>query len=46
MVMLLRLWWRHQPWLRLWLRWRHHRRLLLLLLLLVLKSVEVVVGLR
>jgi hypothetical protein len=41
MVMLLRLWWRHQPWLRLWLRWRHHRRLLL-----VLKSVEVVVGLR
>jgi hypothetical protein len=55
MVMLLRLWrrhqprlwlllrWRHQPWLRLRLRWRHQRRLRLVV---VLKSVEVVVGLR
>lgn len=64
MVMLLRLWWRHHPWLRLW--WRHQPRLLLRLLrrhqprlrlrrrhqrrlrllVVVLKSVEVVVGLR
>lgn len=41
---LLRLRWRHQCWL--WLRWRHKRRLLLRLRLMVLKSVEVVVGLR
>ena len=57
MVMLLRLWRRHQPRLRLRLRWRHQAWLRLRLrlrwrhqsrlrMVVVLKSVEVVVGLR